>query len=47
MDIATVIGLVSGVVILLFGTITMGLNPLSLLDIPSVLVTFGGGVSEL
>jgi len=45
MDIATIIGLGSGVVILLFGTLTMGLNPLSLLDIPSVLVTFGGGIA--
>lgn len=45
MDLATIGGLIAGVVILLFGTIVAGLSPLDLIHIPSVLITLGGGIS--
>ncbi|MBE7412416.1 MAG: motility protein A [Leptospiraceae bacterium] len=45
MDIATIIGLAFGLTVLLLGTITAGLNPMSILDIPSILITFGGGIA--
>jgi len=44
MDLATVVGLVAGVALVLFGTIDAGLSPLDLFNLPSVLITFGGGV---
>ncbi|MDX1959599.1 MAG: motility protein A [Leptospiraceae bacterium] len=45
MDIATLIGLGSGLFVLSLGVITAGLNPLSIIDIPSVLITIGGGIA--
>ena len=45
MDIATIIGLGFGLTVLIMGTITAGLNPLAILDIPSILITFGGGIA--
>lgn len=44
MDISTIIGLGAGVSVLIMGTIVAGLNPLTLIDIPSVFITFGGAV---
>jgi chemotaxis protein MotA len=45
MDIATAVGLGSGLFLLTFGVIYAGLGPGDILDIPSVLITFGGGVA--
>ncbi|MCC6274276.1 MAG: motility protein A [Leptospiraceae bacterium] len=45
MDIATIIGLAFGLTVLIMGTITAGLNPMAILDIPSILITFGGGIA--
>jgi chemotaxis protein MotA len=45
MDLATIIGLGTGLFVLSLGVITAGLNPLSIIDIPSVLITIGGGVA--
>jgi chemotaxis protein MotA len=45
MDIATLIGLGSGLFVLCLGVIQAGLNPLSIIDIPSVLITIGGGIA--
>jgi chemotaxis protein MotA len=45
MDIATLIGLGLGATVLMLGVVVAGLNPLSLVDIPSVLITVGGGLA--
>jgi len=45
MDIATVIGLVLGVALMLLGTIAGGLSPLDLVDPASVLITFLGAAA--
>lgn len=44
MDLATIIGLVSGS-ILIAAAIVLGGNPLSFVDIPSVLIVFGGTIA--
>jgi chemotaxis protein MotA len=44
MDLATIIGLVSGS-ILLAAAIILGGNPLSFVDLPSVLIVFGGTIA--
>ena len=41
MDIATVVGISAGMVLLTFGTIYAGLGAGDVLNIPSVLITFG------
>ncbi len=45
MDLATLGGLISGIGLVLFGTIVSGLNPLDIFHIPSLLITVGGGLS--
>ncbi|MCE9499403.1 MAG: motility protein A [Leptospira sp.] len=45
MDIATLIGIGSGLGVLLMGTLAAGLNPLTIIDIPSIFITFGGGIA--
>ena len=45
MDIATLIGIAGGIAALILGTLSTGLNPMSLIDIPSVFITFGGGIA--
>ncbi len=45
MDIATLGGLVGGFFLVLFGTIYAGLSPLDILNIPSLFITFGGGLA--
>lgn len=45
MDIASAIGLGTGLVLLTFGVISAGLNPISIIDPASILITFGGGIS--
>ncbi len=45
MDIASVIGISIGFLLLLFGTVQAGLAPLDLLNIPSVFITFGGATA--
>ena len=45
MDIATAVGLGSGMFLLTFGVIYAGLGPGDILNIPSVLITFGGAVA--
>lgn len=45
MDIATIVGLGSGLVLLLFGTLQAGLGLADVINIPSVLITFGGATS--
>jgi chemotaxis protein MotA len=45
MDISTLIGIGTGSFVLILGVITAGLNPLSLIDIPSVFITVGGGIA--
>ena len=42
MDIASVIGLVLGLVLLTFGTVIARIGARDVLNIPSVLITFGG-----
>ncbi len=46
MDLATILGLVLGTGLVLFGTLIAGLTPLDILDIPSVFITVGGGISS-
>ncbi len=46
MDLASIIGLVGGVVIVIFGTVVSGLNLMDIINIPSVLITVGGGVTS-
>jgi chemotaxis protein MotA len=45
MDIASVIGLVLGLVLLTFGTVIAGIGAGDVLNIPSVLITFGGAAA--
>ena len=45
MDIATLGGLIAGFVLVLFGTIYTGLSPFDIFNIPSLFITFGGGLS--
>lgn len=45
MDIASILGLSLGFLLLLFGTIQAGLTPLDILNIPSVFITFGGATA--
>jgi chemotaxis protein MotA len=45
MDIATVVGISAGMVLLTFGTIYAGLGAGDVLNIPSVLITFGGATA--
>ena len=45
MDIATLGGLIAGFILVLFGTIYTGLSPFDILNIPSLFITFGGGLS--
>lgn len=44
-DIATVVGLISGLVILTLGTFFTGLTPLDLFSASSVMITFGGAAA--
>ncbi len=46
MDIASILGISVGFGLVLFGTLTAGLSPLDLFDLPSVLITFGGGTAS-
>ncbi len=46
MDIATLIGLIGGVFLVLFGTFVSGLNFVDVFDLPSVFITFGGGIAS-
>ncbi len=43
MDLATLIGWVSGFIAVIMGAIFVGLPPTKLFDIPSLFITFGGG----
>ena len=45
MDIATLIGLGGGVFLLLFGIFVSGLNFFDIFDLPSIFITFGGGIA--
>ena len=45
MDIATLGGLIGGFVLVLFGTVYTGLSPLDIFNIPSLFITFGGGLA--
>ncbi|MBW7858874.1 MAG: motility protein A [Leptonema sp. (in: Bacteria)] len=45
MDIATVLGFTLGTGLVVFGSLVAGLTMGDLIDIPSVLITFGGGLS--
>lgn len=45
MDIATILGFLLGVGLVIFGSVVAGLSLGDLIDIPSVLITFGGGVA--
>ncbi|EHQ05023.1 MAG: motility protein A [Leptonema illini] len=45
MDIATILGFLLGVGLVIFGSLVAGLSAGDLIDIPSVLITFGGGLS--
>lgn len=44
MDIATVIGIGGGIIIYLLGIITAGLTFNDIFDLPSIFITFGGGI---
>jgi len=43
-DIATLVGWVSGFILVVLGAAFSGLNPLKLVDISSIFITFGGGI---
>lgn len=43
MDLATLGGLVAGFAIVMFGVVITGLSPFDIFNLPSVLITFGGG----
>lgn len=45
MDIATIIGFGSAVALFAFGVLSAGLNPIDIVDIPSILITFGGATA--
>ncbi|MCX7998953.1 MAG: motility protein A [Leptospiraceae bacterium] len=45
MDFATIGGLAFGVSVLTMGVFFAGLNPLSIIDIPSIFITIGGGIA--
>lgn len=45
MDIATLIGFGAGITVLSLGVITAGLDPMSIIDIPSIFITIGGGIA--
>ncbi len=45
MDIATIGGLISGFVLVMFGTYYTGLSPLDIINVPSLFITLGGGIS--
>lgn len=45
MDLATLVGLILGFVLVMFGTIVTGLSPLDLFHIPSIFITLGGGTT--
>ena len=45
MDLATLGGVIAGGVLLLFGIIVNGLSPFAIMDAPSALITFGGGLA--
>lgn len=45
MDIATIAGMIGGFVLVMFGATVAGLTPGDILNIPSVLITFGGGAA--
>ncbi len=44
MDLATIGGIAAGAVLLIFGLIVNGLSPFAVMDAPSALITFGGGL---
>ncbi|PJZ71453.1 motility protein A [Leptospira perolatii] len=46
MDIASLIGLGTGFFLVAFGMVVAGLNPIDIIDIPSVLITFGGATAS-
>ena len=45
MDIASILGLVLGFVLMIFGIISSGASVMDYVDIPSVLITFGGSIA--
>ncbi len=45
MDIATLAGLIGGSVVILFGTLYTGLSPIDIINIPALMITFGGGIA--
>jgi len=47
MDIASIIGFAGGLIIVFVGAVTSGLPILGLIDIPSVIITFGGTAAGL
>ncbi|MBQ8821342.1 MAG: motility protein A [Lachnospiraceae bacterium] len=44
MDIASIIGLIFGFVLMIFGIISNGVSVLDYVDVPSALITFGGSI---
>ncbi|MBQ7919983.1 MAG: motility protein A [Lachnospiraceae bacterium] len=44
MDIASIIGLIFGFVLMIFGIISGGASVMDYIDVPSILITFGGSV---
>ncbi|MCS7204928.1 MAG: motility protein A [Leptospiraceae bacterium] len=45
MDIATIVGLIGGALLLLFGMFVSGLSFFDVFDLPSIFITFGGGIA--
>ncbi|MCB1173554.1 MAG: MotA/TolQ/ExbB proton channel family protein [Leptospiraceae bacterium] len=45
MDIATIGGIIGGFIVVVFGSTIAGLTPADIINIPSVLITFGGGAA--
>ncbi|GIX40348.1 MAG: motility protein A [Leptospiraceae bacterium] len=46
MDIATLLGLIGGIFLLLFGIFVSGLSFFDIFDLPSIFITFGGGIAS-
>jgi chemotaxis protein MotA len=46
MDIATLLGLVGGTFLVLFGMFVSGLSFFDVFDLPSIFITFGGGIAS-
>jgi len=46
MDIATLVGVIGGTVLLIFGMFVSGLSFFDVFDLPSIFITFGGGISS-